>query len=95
MSSLNLYLQRLDNSLDMCYYTTGVYKRQPSHFVMLSVIFRRKLLQLGHKRHSVAVVLPKPLVDYLTERGHDFSDYAEIEVNDREELILRLNHGKN
>ena len=62
---------------------------------MLSAIFRRKLLRLGHERRSVAVVLPKPLVDYLIDRGHDLSNYAEIEVNEKEELILRLTQVKN
>ncbi len=61
---------------------------------MSSVLFRRKFLRLGHKRHSIAVVLPKPLVDYLTDRGHDFSDYAEIEINAQDEFILRLNRAK-
>jgi len=62
---------------------------------MLSVPFKRKFIRLGHDRHSVYFNIPKPLLDYLSNEGFDFSDFAEIEVNDKQELILRLNRAKN
>ena len=64
---------------------------------MSSATHKRKILRLGHKRHSRAIVLPQPLVNYLINRGHDFSDCAEmeIEVNEQDEFVLRLSRSKN
>ncbi len=63
--------------------------------LMSRVIFRRKLLRLGYENRSTAVTLPKPLLEHLERHGYDISDYAEIELGDDQELILRLSRAKN
>ncbi len=66
---------------------------------MSSPSFKRKLLRLGHDRHSIAVTLPKTLVDFLQDQGFDLSDSATIELNkvliNHAELVLRLSRAKN
>ncbi len=63
--------------------------------VMSRIVFRRKLLRLGYENRSIAVTLPKAILEHLEQSGYDISDYAEIELGDDQELILRLSRAKN